>query len=61
MPKTEQKRDAAIQARIPKELKEKVVKFNNSREYKYLSESSIVCMALEEYIDKHEMEIKSKK
>ena len=60
MPKTEMKREAKISARIPKDLKEKMVKLNHSKKYKFMTESDIVCMALEEYTDKYESEIKGK-
>lgn len=53
MPKTDQKREAKISSRIPKALKEKIVKLNHSKKYKYMTESDIVCLALEEYLEKY--------
>jgi Arc/MetJ-type ribon-helix-helix transcriptional regulator len=53
MQKTDLKREAKISARIPKQLKEKMEKLNNAKNYKYMSESNIICMAIEEYVEKY--------
>jgi hypothetical protein len=49
----EVKREAKIAARVPMELKKKLTELNKTKENKYMTESDIICLALEEYVEKY--------